>query len=51
MDEGVREPECPTCGEVRRMEPDAGSYKHKDGYTYAYKCACGTKVKMTHGLC
>ncbi len=49
---GIREPECPTCGEVRTMEPDACSFKHEDGETYAFECeGCGTKVKMSAGLC
>ena len=42
MMEGIREPECPTCGEVRRMEPDATQFT----------CSgCGTKCRMVDGLC
>ena len=52
LENGIREPECPTCGEVRRMEPDACSFKHEDGLVYAFECeGCGTKVKMSAGLC
>jgi hypothetical protein len=50
---GIREPECPTCGEVRRMEPDAdNSQKTDSGKRFAFTCeGCGTKCKMQEGLC
>jgi rubrerythrin len=47
--EGIREPVCPSCGEIRRMEPDAGNDPETG---YAFTCeGCGTKCKMREGLC
>jgi hypothetical protein len=49
MNDEPREPECPTCGELRRMEADACT-NPKTGY--AFTCSgCGTKCKMQEGLC
>lgn len=36
--DGMREIECPECGSVRHVEPDAD---------YTYDCECGVKVKVS----
>ncbi len=51
VDDEAREPECPVCGEIRRLESDADNYKHEDGLIYGFKCSgCNTKVSISSGI-
>ena len=51
IDDEAREPKCPVCKEIRRIESDAENYKHEDGQVYGFECSgCKTKVSISSGV-